>query len=1173
MTSVGSIHGSIRISAAQALATYASVRRANMATRTALMSTSATFMAVGTAALLAAAPIALLFKKAVTEAAQFQKKIDYFGAVTNATQADMDAVAKKAIAMSKTTVYSASQMADAFVEFGKAGISTKDIIGGVADATAALAQAADISTKDAAYNIASSMATFQLGAKDAMHIADLMAGAANASIIDVQDLAYSLKYAGGIASSVGVSFESLVTAISLLGQRGIRGSTAGTSLRQIMISLAGPTKKATELMKELGLITKEGGNHFIDATGHIKPLAQIFQILQKAEAGYTQAQQLAINKTLFNSRALSAVQILMRDGAKGFRDMQASINKVTASDVARKRLNNLAGDVQHLKNTWNTLLIQIGQPLQNFFRMIVRGLTSLVQWFGNLSPTTQKFIIYALGIVGVFLLITGVLGIFIGLGIRVIMVWRDFFFIMRLLGGVIRTAIMAFRALGMALLTNPIFLVIAAVAALVLAFIYCWTHFKGFRDFFKRAWEDIKGAFFAAWHFINRVFRDIVGAAQAVARWFMRDLVHPIWTAWRDVVGAFEAAGRGIKRAIDFIIGVISKVINFVKQHWKAIIAIILPGVGLMVDAIVTHWTAIKNFIVTVGTAIWHFLKFVWDKIYGVTAFMVRLIFNIIKTSWEVTINIAKAIWNGLVTFFTALWNGIVQRFTAAVNFIKNLLAAVWRTIGGPLKAFWHGVSAFFSAIWRGIVNIFSTAWDAIAGVFKRIGEFFATIGTAAWNGIQAAASTIYKAVSGVVGNVIDMFSGIYDSMLQVGKNLIIGIWNGISKLASWLWDKVVGFLKDIWDGIMNFFGIHSPSKKAQDEIGLNIVRGIVAGLNLGTASAITAAVRLASRIHTAMKSGADETVAYVSKSMGMLGDQVAKNLKGAQDKLKTIQDSFNQERSTVASNIISSVGFAGLGADPNGGNLPASLTNILTQYQTAADKAKLFGQQLAMLKKMGLDTNLLKELGESGYQTSGAQVTALVGATKDQIAQINATHHQLVAAAKDSGTVVASAMYDAGIKAAQGMVAGIQSQEAALLRVARAMGDSIVAEVKKALGIHSPSRRIDREVAENIMSTLANGLVRRKHWVVNAVKDVNKAMMGAHNASLNTNMNVNIAKMMDNRAAAMRWGNLNGRSANADYSVNVENLHTHNPKREELTQTLPRTIRKMSYMRTGPSR
>lgn len=803
MTSAGSISGQIRISAKQAIAEYAALRAANAATRTALLTSSAAFAKVGVAALAGAAPIALLFGKAVSAAATFQKKIDYFGAVTGATQKDMDAVAQKALDMGKTTVFSATQMADAFVEFGKAGISTADILNGVADATVNLAQAADISVDEASNIMASQLATFQLGAKGAAHVADELAGAANASIIDVSDLAYSLKYAGGIAATTGISFDSLVTAISLLGQRGIKGSTAGTSLRQIMVSLTGTTDKAGAALMQLGIVTKDGTNKFIDAHGHLKDLSQVFQILQDAEKGYTDAQQLAINKQIFNTRALSAVQILMRGGAKAFVDMSKQIGNVKAADVAHKRLDNLAGDWTRLKNTMQTVLIQVGTPMQNFLRKVVQGVTGLVRWFGNLSPGMQKAIIYGLGVVGAFLAIVGVLSLTISLVLKVIQVYKD----LKAAFIVIRTVTLAmssaFRAAAVALLTNPVFLIIAGLAALVIAIIYCWKHFEGFRNVVKAVWKAIKGFFQDAWGVIKDIFNAIVDAAKATWDGFNKYFIDPIVSAAQAVANAFKAVYNAI-------VGAITTVINWVKGHWKWL-ALLLGPIGIALDIVTTHWTAIKNFIMTVVNAITTGVRAAWgvianitstvwgavrDAIVAVIGFLVGFFtaqFNILKT-------IVLAAWGAIRTATVAAWNFNKKIITTVINAIKRVVTAGFTVVKTIVSTIWRGISTIFSSIYHGaivpVINGLKRALNGLSGPLHKLHGI--------WNAVWDAIKRVIQAVWN--NGIKPVFDGVLGAIDKIG--------GAIGKLKKFA-DKIKGFFGGIAHGIGGAIG------KAGDFLGL----------------------------------------------------------------------------------------------------------------------------------------------------------------------------------------------------------------------------------------------------------------------------------------------------------------------------------------------------------------
>lgn len=833
MTSAGSISGSIRISAKQAIAEYAALRAANATTRTALLASSAAFTKVGVGALAAAAPIALLFKAAISSAAQFQKKIDYFGAVTGATQDEMDAVAQKAKDMARTTVYSADDMADAMVEFGKAGIKTKDILGGVLDATVNLAQAADISVGDAANIMAAQLSTFNLKAKDAAHVADELAGAANASIIDISDLAYSLKYAGGIAATTGISFNSVVTALSLLGKRGIRGSQAGTSLRMIMISLLGTTKAATTALQDLGIITKDGSNKFVDAHGHIKDLSKDMQILQNAEKGLTDAQQLQINKTIFNTRALSALQILMRQGTKGFRDMRKEIGNVTAADVAHKRLDNLAGDWTRLKNNIKTTLIEVGGPLQNFFRMIVQGLTHLIQGFSSLSKSQQKYIIYGLGILGLFLTLVGVLALMISAVLRVIYVFgelRKAFVLLRgvLLGDwllgfftkgggfttlrlqamyfgdaikrlLVRLGLMtaateeqtaanagliiseegvaaAAGEADVAMAANPIGLIVIAVLAFIAALVLLIIYFKQVANFLHGPWGT-------AISFGLLAFNPLLGlAALFIGHW--KGIVGFFKGLWHDIASIFTNIYHAV---VDPIVAII----DFIRAHIKIILAIILWPYTQAVIIIATIWKLIGGTITKAVLGIWHFLQSAWRVIVSVIRVAMRVILTIIRTIWHTIktvvstvvhaiLTVVRAVWNAIKTASRVVWSGIKAVILPIVHAIANTIVRVFNAIKGPVTAVWHAIGGVIKTVWNTVIKPIVDLIVSAINSIKVAMDLLIGAWTAAWDAIGSALQSIYdhtigpiiNTIKGALGTLKGLLSGIGDVAGGIGSTI-----------------------------------------------------------------------------------------------------------------------------------------------------------------------------------------------------------------------------------------------------------------------------------------------------------------------------------------------------------------------------------------------------------------
>lgn len=300
---------------------------------------------------------------AVKSATQFQSKMLEVKAVSGASSGQMQQLSAKALQLGKDTVFSASDAADAISELVKAGVSVPDVMHGAADATVALAAAGGIALPEAATIAANAMNAFNLSASRLPHVADLIAGAANASAIDVSDFGLSMQQVSAMAHLAGLSFDDTTTAIALMGNAGIKGADAGTSLKTMLQYLQPQSKQAAAEMKTLGILTETGGNKFFDATGHIKSMASIAEVLKQSLAGLTKQQQTQALATLFGTDAVRAAATVAGAGAAGFDKLSDSIGKVKAADAARTRMSGLKGALQNLQGSVETAAIGFGDHL------------------------------------------------------------------------------------------------------------------------------------------------------------------------------------------------------------------------------------------------------------------------------------------------------------------------------------------------------------------------------------------------------------------------------------------------------------------------------------------------------------------------------------------------------------------------------------------------------------------------------------------------------------------------------------------------------------------------------------------------------------------------------------------------------------------------------------------
>ena len=250
-------------------------------------------------------PIAAAGTAIVKTAADFDQSMAEVRAITGATGEDYERLRDLAIDLGAKTAFSADECATAMVEMGKAGWDTSQIydgMGGVLDAAAASGE--DLGSVSTI--VADAISGFGLEAKDASHVADLLAHSANAGTIDIKDLGESFKYIAPLANAMGFTIEDTTTALTAMSFAGIKGSQAGTSLRGMLTNMVNPGKQAAEAMGILGL-------HITNADGSFKSLEEIVQQMRDGLAGLNSEQQEEVLAMLAGEEAVTSMSAADRE--------------------------------------------------------------------------------------------------------------------------------------------------------------------------------------------------------------------------------------------------------------------------------------------------------------------------------------------------------------------------------------------------------------------------------------------------------------------------------------------------------------------------------------------------------------------------------------------------------------------------------------------------------------------------------------------------------------------------------------------------------------------------------------------------------------------------------------------------------------------------------------------
>lgn len=345
-----------------------------------------------TAAGLAAAAFGVA---SIKMAADFDQQMSTVQANTGATGAELDQLRQAAIEAGASTVYSASESADAINDLGKAGMSVTDILSGGLTGALNLAASDGMAVGDAAEYMANALSMFHLSGSQASQIADTLAAGAGKAVGNVSDFGEALNNCGAQANSFGMSIQETTGVLSLFAQNGTIGAEAGTQLNSMLMKLAAPSNDAAATMKELGISA-------YDASGNFVGMANFAGQLQKAEKNLTQEQRNQANATIFGSYAIKAANYLYDAGEKGVRNWTKAVSESGyAAEQAAAKNNNLKGDLENLSGSMESLMISIGEGAQGPLRKLVQGLDTLVDSFASLPAGAQQTIIVMAALGGV----------------------------------------------------------------------------------------------------------------------------------------------------------------------------------------------------------------------------------------------------------------------------------------------------------------------------------------------------------------------------------------------------------------------------------------------------------------------------------------------------------------------------------------------------------------------------------------------------------------------------------------------------------------------------------------------------------------------------------------------------------------------------------------------------
>ncbi|WP_329143423.1 phage tail tape measure protein [Streptomyces sp. NBC_01456] len=600
-----------------------------------------------------------------------------------------------------------------------------------------------------------------------------------------------------------------------------------------------------------------------------------------------------------------------------------------------------------------------------------------------------------------------------------------------------KAAAVAQWLLNAAMDANPIGLIILAIAALVAGIIWVATKTTWFQTAWRMTWTVIKTVSLAVWNALKTAFH-------ATISFFI--------SIWNSVSGALKSA-----------------------------------------------WSSVWNGIKSVAVAVWNGIKaFIHLNILAVRTIITGTL-NAIKSTWN-------SIWNGTKAIAVSVWNAIKSFIQTNINLIRGTISAVLNGIRSTWSSIWNGIKSVASSIWN---SIRSTITGAING---------------AKNAVSSAVSGIGGFLSSIKSKAMNALSGAASWLISAGRDLIHGLISGISGMAGAVVDKVKSLASSAVSGFKSMLGISSPSKVFR-QLGIYVNTGLIDGLTSSTARVKAATRRVESllissknrvqdlldsksaRRNRGLVSWVHSHVRAISRlqsyaaredrvlrGLAARRDSAATRLKAAQKKLAAVQKDWTKERDAVAKGIMESASI--VTASPDEGRSVNSF-DVVQHMRDQVAKANAFAANLKALQKKGLRSDLVAQLASAGVDQAGDTAQALAAGTKGQVAEMNKLQSNMQSAANSTGAAVANSMYGAGMKSAQGLIKGLQSQEKAIAKQMTKIAKSMQTAIKRALGIRSPSR-VFADLGQFIPQGLAQGISDAAHHATTAAANLAGAVTGA---------------------------------------------------------------------------
>lgn len=620
------------------------------------------------------APLLAMGGLAIKTGMQFDKSMSQVKAVSGATGSEFTRLRDKAKEIGATTAKSASDAANGMIYLSQAGYSVRDTLK-LANPLVKTAIAGNIDMARASSLLADSMHSANVPIKDSSKYLDQIAKTANLSNTDISQLMEAWIGAGGALRTANISMEQTNGLLGILANAGIKGSEAGTSLSRIFMNLNSTSAEAGKAMKALGI-------HVADSSGKMRSKVDVLKELKSKTDKLSEAERNHYIQMIGGKQYANDLKILL-DGMGGtFDTLSRKINNSNGAlnKMAKTMSDNLSGDIDGLKSTWEASLIHISDALVPLARNTIKGVTDIIKKLQSVDPEIIRIVARILMFTTTFALINIGVGKFlksIGDMLRTTGQLIRIFMSLSVTSLIVIGVIIAIAVAGYLLYKNwdKVKEIISKVKDKILEFIDSTIGI----DNIKRTINDLKEKFLDLWKQLQPVIK-FLGEMFSVVFELAKMAIIPLVTLIVTILGG----------AFRLIVGIAGEVILGLADAFGGIIEVISGVVQLIVAIFQGDYKKAFNGLVKIVKGLVSVINGIWRAFVAVLKVPIKATIKLLSKPFHSAVNKAKSAWRTLKSRLGRAIVGFIKanasKFNAVINGVKKAWDNLKKFLKNPIK-------------------------------------------------------------------------------------------------------------------------------------------------------------------------------------------------------------------------------------------------------------------------------------------------------------------------------------------------------------------------------------------------------------------------------------------------------------------------------------------------------